>query len=211
MINIISATEFEIEQLKKDYKTSVDVRFIVTGIGIVNSTVNFLKYLHEGNWDYNDIFLNIGLAGGFQNVNIGDICLAEKEILADFGIGFNDRIEYFSNKPSIINLENKVTVCLKENFYFNACGSFITVNCVTTSEKMIRFYEDKFQPVCENMEGFPLSLITQNFNLNFAEIRVISNYMGQRENWQVKEPLNKLNIFLKEVISCLTENSDEFA
>ncbi len=203
MITIIAATEFEIKALMEHYNTSNEIDFIITGYGIVNTIFHTQKYLYENkNRIKENIFINTGIAGGFTGTKLSDLCLCNVEVLADFGKCFSKKIEYFSNMKPII-IKNKFNDFLKKRFQFDQAGTFLTVNCVTVEKPREIFFMKKFSPIVENMEGYATAFLAEKFQLNYSEIRVISNYIGDRQNWQTEVAVKKLNNFLITVIERL--------
>ncbi len=194
MIAIVGATELEINNLKKIYKNT-----FITGIGLANTSYNLTKLIYSNKGKFNKIFM-LGIGGGFKNkVNLLDICIASEEINGDFGICFENKIELLDkNKIFLKNVYN--------NLKFIKCktGPFITVNCVTTNKNRIEFYEKNYSPICENMEGYAAALICKCENIQFYEIRVISNFVGERENWKIKEALEILYDTGKKIIKNFT-------
>ena len=71
----------------------------------------------------------------------------------------------------------------------------ISVNQITTSNEMIRFYKKQFNPVTESMEGAALHYICLMEKISFLQIRSVSNYIGERnkKNWNIKESIINLN------------------
>ncbi len=194
MIAIIGATELEINNLKKLYKNT-----FITGIGLANTSYNLTKLIYSNKGKFNKIFM-LGIGGGFKNkVNLLDICIATEEINADFGICFENKIELLDNNKISLNFNYDELKFLKFK-----TGPFITVNCVSTNKKIIEFYEKNYSPICENMEGYAAALICKSENIPFYEIRVISNFVGERENWRIKEALGILYDTGKKIIQKFT-------
>ncbi len=193
MILIIGATELELKKLKKLYHN-----VFITGIGITNTAYNLTKIIYSNRNKIKKIFM-LGIGGGFKNkINLLDICIATKEINADFGIFLNGKIDKI----------DKNTVDLENSKYLNCIeckkGTFITVNCVTTDKKLLTFYEQEYSPICENMEGFAAAYICEKEKIDFYEIRVISNFVGERKNWKVKEAVDILYDVGKSIIKKFT-------
>jgi len=189
---VVSATDFEIKPFKNK-----GVATLVTGIGIINSLFSVQEYLKS----HNNIkkILVTGIGGGFKGkVEIGEICIAKKEILGDFGVCFSNRIEYIAENVLNINLE------LDKLPYKR--GNFITVNCVTTKKEIIKFYEEKFSPICENMEGYAIAYLCRKLGIDFFEIRAISNFVGERNKWNTELAIEKLKNESEKIISEILQN-----
>ena len=190
MIAVIGATELEIKNFKQMYKNT-----FVTGIGLTNTSYNLTKLIYTNKRKFEKIFM-FGIGGGFKNrVNLLDICVASEEINGDFGICFENKVETLENNRIFLK-----DSCNDLKFLKCKTGPFITVNCVTINKKRIGFYEKNYSPICENMEGYAAALICKCEKIQFYEIRVISNFVGERENWKVKEAIEILYETGKEII-----------
>jgi futalosine hydrolase len=58
-------------------------------------------------------------------------------------------------------------------------------------------FENKFDAICENMEGAALARVSQEFGIPFLELRAISNMVENRDQsaWQIREAAEKAAIF----------------
>ena len=189
MIAIIGATDLELKKLKKIYDN-----VYTFGIGLTTTAYNLTKFIYANKKRLKKIFM-LGIGGGFKKrTNLLDICIATEEINADFGININDEIEKIDDNT--ISLENHVDLLCDE------CkrGRFISVNCVTTNKKILEFYEKKYSPICENMEGYAAAYVCKREKIDFYEIRVISNYVGERENWKINKAVEILYEVGKNII-----------
>ena len=206
MLLIVAATEFEIKEIKKKYGESNEIDILVTGVGIINTLFEVQNYIFRKKCETDDILiLNTGIAGGFENTELNEICLCKTEILSEFGICFKDKIKYFKEYPAV-KISNKLSKFIEKNFVFDKTGTSITVNCVTAFEERKNFLQKKFNPVVENMEGYAVAYLGNKLSLNYAEIRGISNFVGDRDNWRKEESIEKLNRFVIEIIEELKKN-----
>ncbi len=197
---ILAATDMEIEYFRKIFNHKNDILCYRIGIGIINSLYSTINILNSLNCNIRRIML-VGIGGGFENkVKLLDTCIASSEILGDFGICYDTYIQPFDNYKIDVNFKKK-SIIEKYNIIE---GNFITVNCVSTNKKRIEFFQKKYSPVCENMEGFSLAYLCKKKKIDFIEIRTISNIVGDRENWKIKESIEKLNEigekFIKEIL-----------
>ncbi len=198
MILICCATEKEIEKLKIKFKKNREVIFLITGVGILNSVFTLTNFLCNKEKEDVKLIISAGIGGGFKDsdVNINDICIADSEFMADFGVCFGDSFDYFNYNYGKINISNNYIDQLK-SFEKIKYGNFITVNSVTATKEIEKFYFNRFSPICENMEGFGIAFISKKFNIDFLEIRAISNFVCDRENWKIEESIENLNTFLE--------------
>ena len=79
----------------------------------------------------------------------------------------------------------------------------ISVNQISTSKQMIKFYRDVFDPVTESMEGAALHYVCLIENIPFVQIRSISNYIGERnkKKWDMMDSIANLNDTLIKTIN----------
>ena len=79
----------------------------------------------------------------------------------------------------------------------------ISVNQISTSKQMIKFYRDVFDPVTESMEGAALHYVCLLENVPFVQIRSISNYIGERnkQKWDMMDSIANLNDALIKTIN----------
>jgi futalosine hydrolase len=79
----------------------------------------------------------------------------------------------------------------------------ISVNQISTSKQMIKFYRDVFDPVTESMEGAALHYVCLMENVPFVQIRSISNYIGERnkKKWDMMDSIMNLNDSLVRIIN----------
>ncbi len=196
MLLIVSATEMEIKSFIHLKNKFNNLKFLVCGIGLVNSIWNVTQFLLK-NKKIKKVLLT-GICGGFRDkTEIGEILIANEEILGDFGVCFNEKVEYFNS--------NKIKIMGKYNLPYKK-GAFLTVNCVTTNKDRIEFYKKKFSPISENMEGYGIAYICNKLDIEFIEIRAVSNFVGDRKFWNIKLALENLKNESKKIIERICES-----
>jgi futalosine hydrolase len=79
----------------------------------------------------------------------------------------------------------------------------ISVNQISTSKQMIKFYRAVFDAVTESMEGAALHYVCLMENLPFVQVRSISNYIGERnkKKWDMNKSIANLNVALTTLIN----------
>lgn len=67
-------------------------------------------------------------------------------------------------------------------------GNFVTVSAVTGTPKRAKELKDRFNAICENMEGAAIAQICTMYKVPMLEIRGISNIVGVRDKrrWNLK-------------------------
>ncbi len=158
----------------------------------------------------------IGVGGAYPDsgLNIGDIAIAEKEIYGDEGllvkIQNNIKEDFLSmerlNLPLATingrNYYNEFTMLipdrLREIHGFKAfdiksnilIGNFVTVSTCTGTLKKAKEIRERFNAICENMEGASIAHISLLYKVPVIEIRAISNIIEDRK----AVPINKSDI-----------------
>jgi len=202
MILITAATENEIKPLEQLLAAVDHTEVLITGMGPVETAARLSSYLTL-NGSRIDAVWNIGVAGAYTDSGVAvlDICLAQLEILGDFGICLQDeildfdpelaktRIPLFLSSYLVDRFKNIFT---EQNIAFKLVN-FVTVNCCTGSKVRGEFLRKKYDAGCENMEGAAVATVCQNFNIPCAELRCVSNMVGDRDksNWLLSEAIEK--------------------
>lgn len=214
---VVSATVLEIKPFIQHCRTTnkldyIDLQldFLVTGVGSVNTTYTLMKHLQVKK---PDIIIMAGIAGAInKSLNLGDVVAVKQEALADLGVQEKDGYkDVFDLKLLAANefpfkqkkLVNPFTV-LMERTKLPLVGS-VTVNQITAAKKTAALYETKYKAKIENMEGAALHLVCMKENIPFVQIRSISNYVGERnkQKWKLKEAVQNLNKELIRLIESL--------
>ena len=223
-ILIVSATENEIQLLKKNFNKDVSgacilkytaikdfvVDFLVTGIGSVLTTYNLLKALSVRKYD---VIINVGIAGSFNhNLKIGETVFVQTDQFADLGIEDRDELFTVFEKGFIpenqFPFKNALLKCTYENDFGLKKASAITVNTTHGSRRSIDLFKNKFKADIESMEGAAFFYVCLQENISFFQIRTISNYVEERNeaNWNI--PLGIKNL-TKELIRIIDVVVDE--
>lgn len=209
-IAILTAVPFESELILKQLKnvrsiktagkiifkgklSNQNILLINTGIGKVNAA-HSATFLLE-NYPVK-CMINAGVGGAYPNsgLKIGDTAIASKETYGDDGViaptGWKDLKEigipllqigmrrYFNEFP--LNQAELVPLNSGKSFQTKR-GIFVTVSSVTGAHQRALELEDRFNAICENMEGAAVAHICAMYNIPFFEIRGISNMAGIRD------------------------------
>ncbi len=198
MYLIVGPTEFELGLLKYRVGTLGRFDFWVTGVGPVESAISIARLLESKQADGVILF---GIGGAYigKGVNVLDICLAEEEHLGDFGIDMDGEVHYFKDKilsgRRDFDLRNNLFGCVKAQLTalripFKS-GSFVTVHACSGTLKRANFLRDKFNGICENMEGAAVARVCDLYGIPMVELRCISNMVEDRDTsrWRVKEAI----------------------
>lgn len=211
---IVAATAREIAPFLEYYRNTEKTEYLdlhldvlITGIGMTATTYHLVKQLSIRK---PDLVIQAGVAGCFNaSTPLGTVVAIEQDTIADQSvIELKSLKTLFDLKLVPCNqfpykkgwLINPSKVLLKRTRLKAVKG--ISVNQITTSKQMIRFYKEHFNPVTESMEGAALHYVCLSENIPFLQIRSISNYIGERnkKKWNMADSINELN---KELIRLL--------
>lgn len=201
MYLITAATRFEMRPYLDNFFLE-RTHELITGVGPVETTVRLMAFLNE-NYQQVKGVVNFGVGGAYidpagkPRAELLDVCLAETEVLGDFGVCLEDQVEPISGKelevPSTFvmdaDLLELASLALQKEEIPYRKGNFVTVNCTTGTEKRGRMLSQQYSGLCENMEGAAVARVCQEFGLPFLEVRCISNLVEDRDKrkWQLKK------------------------
>lgn len=193
------------------------ILLVVSGIGKVN-VATAATYLNERFSP--DLFILFGIGGAYPSVglSIGDIAVAEREFYGDEGLltkeGFYglERIgipllkkgrkrffnEFTLNKGLIKKIEKFVKVPFKS-------GNFVTISATTCTNERALELRDRYDAICENMEGAAVAHVCEVFGKDLLEIRGISNIVDNRDRsrWDVKAGIKAYSDVLFDILNDL--------
>ena len=199
MLLVVSATKNELEPLQAVSRDlDKHLRFLLSGVGPIETALKLTEYLAAGEQQKPSAVINIGLAGAYPDTGLEllDICLAENEFFGDLGINISEKIEPLDCSfapPTEFALDHQLLAVagrsLERAGVKYRTGNFVTVSSTSGTVARGRYLQDKFQAICENMEGAALARVCQNFALPCLEIRCISNMVIDRgdQRWLTAE------------------------
>lgn len=200
---IVAATNKEISPfISVANKNKKSITF-VSGAGSLETTLNLTRYFCQQRPMEISRVIHVGVAGAFQRsgVELLDICVAKEEIFADFGVCYEediDNLDFPGCPENRIQLSKafrkEIDSFFKENMVAAVHGTFLTVNCVSGTGKRGNYLQEKYAALCENMEGFAVARVCQEFHIPCLEVRCISNFVEDRKyhNWVIDEACEKL-------------------
>lgn len=201
-ILIVSATEFEIAEMRWyiPVKENVNIDFLITGVGMINTTFELTKCLSNKSYDY---AINLGIAGAFdRNIEIGDCVWVRKDLFSEMGAEDGDDflsliqlgLQRHDEHPFVwgelkpqLNKELSTLQKLKQ-------VRAITVNKVHGNDDSIMKTSLLLSPQIESMEGAAFFYVCMKMNIPCIQIRAISNYVERRnrEKWNIPLALESL-------------------
>lgn len=211
---IVAATAREIAPFLEYYRNAkktehIDLHFdvLISGIGLTAATYHLVKQFSIRK---PDMVVQAGVAGCFDtSLPLGTVVAIKQDTIAD------ESVVELKNLRTLFDLKlvpqnqhpykngwliNPAKEMLKRTKLKTVRG--ISVNQITTSKQMIRFYKEQFNPVTESMEGAALHYVCLSENIPFLQVRSISNYIGERnkKKWNMADSIDGLN---KELIRLL--------
>ena len=209
-ILVVAATAKEINPFIELTRTG-DINnadILISGIGLTASTYHLAKQLALKKYD---LVIQAGVAGCFDlRIPLGAVVAVRQDAIADqsvvelerlktlFDLNLVPQDQYPYKKGWLINTNKEV---LKKTKLKIVNG--ISVNQISTSKQMIKFYREVFDPVTESMEGAALHYVCLMENVPFVQIRSISNYIGERnkKKWDMMDSIMNLNDSLVRIIN----------
>jgi futalosine hydrolase len=207
---LVAATTKEITPFLSHYQNNgdQDIDILITGIGLTVTTYALTKQIAMKK---PDLIIQAGIAGSFtKKLSPGSVVVIKEEIFADLGVVEDKQLKTMFdlglmkpgqtpfNKEGLVNPHGQ----LIKQTGLKAVKS-VSVNHITTSKQMTAFYQNKFNPAIESMEGAALHYVCLMEKIPFLQIRSISNYVGERNKskWDIKNAVINLN---KEIINFIT-------
>ncbi len=188
--------------------------FTHCGVGKVNAAHSATLMLENYNVDLMILF---GIGGGYRGARIGDVAVAQSENYAEEGvltedgwksmefIGFpllKNEKEYFNTFPMDSEL-SQLAVKVSGDLRFNtAYGNFITVSQCSGTRESGELLKNRFDGICENMEGAAVAHICAMYGIPVIEIRGISNIIENREpkKWNIPLAVSNCNKVVSELV-----------
>lgn len=148
-----------------------------------------------------DVVVNAGICGAFEGrAEIGDVLIATDSVHAELGVALPwrfqpiDEIGFGTNR---IGCNTVLTVAVG-----GVRGEVLTLASITGSDGLAAELAHRYpQAIGEAMEGFGVATAAQQAGLPFAEIRTVSNYIGDREvgKWDWDAALKSLTTAIREL------------
>lgn len=207
MLLVLAATEIELTAFTSSVLKNDDrVMAAVCGVGPVEAAVRAMKLLGDHAAKIRHV-VNFGIGGAYlpeaasQALELLHVCLAESEVLGDHGVCFAGRVESFADSE----MTNKTKFMLDKNLLYAArqelldraidfsSGTFVTVNGASGTAERGIFLKNKFNGICENMEGAAIARCCEMYSLPMLEVRVISNMVEDRPGapWRLEEACSR--------------------
>lgn len=192
---------------------NLEIELLQTQPGIFSMSYMLAKYLNENS---PELAINAGICGSFsKDVKPGDAVFVTEDIFADFGAESSEGfLDFFQ-----IGLYSRDEFPFHEGLIQANPGKFnsvfqglkevkgITVNKVSGTVETIDFLMKKYSPQVESMEGAAFYYVCSYENLNFAQLRTVSNHIEVRDKskWDIPLALENLNRSVFKIIEFINE------
>lgn len=204
-ILLVAATPIEIDPFLQAWKKGTlepnrwELDVLITGIGLTATTYSISKHIQARK---PDLIIQAGVGGCFDRTRpLGEVVVVKQETIADQSVIELNQLKTLFDLKLVPQdqfpyqkgwLVNKSAV-LKKTSLKKVRG--ISVNEITTDKKKCAFYETRFNPLVESMEGAALHYVALRENIEFIQLRSFSNYIADRnkKRWDMKTSIQNLN------------------
>ncbi len=183
---------------------------LVTGVGPTAAAVSAAVALARGGYG---AVANLGIGGAYQGsgLKLGETVLSTRSVLAGEGRAEAERFVGLAAmgfgafagedwRDTSRDLVGRLTPLADQ------LGPIATVSAASGSDELAARLAARTGAVAEAMEGAAIHLACERFGVPFAELRVISNVVGDRERhpWRLDEALERLGGLAAETVAALT-------
>lgn len=202
-ILIVCAVPEEAEAIEAGRSLRHELDVLVSGVGPTAAAAATARTIAENGHMGRayDVVVNVGICGAFKGrAKIGDVLIATDSVAAELGVALPwrfqpiDEIGYGTNR---IGCNTVLTVAME-----GVRGEILTLASITGSDGLAANLAHRHpEAVGEAMEGFGVATAAQQAGLPFAEIRTVSNYVGDREveHWDWGGALKSLTGAIREL------------
>ncbi|SDO25328.1 futalosine hydrolase [Alkalicoccus daliensis] len=201
MNNILVLTAVEKERQAAAEALGNDKRFILSlcGFGPVESAARTMQEIlkHKP-----DLVINAGIAGGFPGRSeIGDTVIATESIFADLGA---ESAGGFLGTAELGFGRDRWRSAIAEKYQLSGVrqGQILTLSTATGTETRQKELASRYpEAIAEAMEGAGAAAAASIREVDFLEIRTISNLIGPRDkgSWELETALNSLCKSMKQL------------
>lgn len=194
-ILIVCATEAELPDFSHAKFQRLDVRTLITGVGMVATTFALTRKLIESEFD---LVLNVGIAGAFLgSAEIGDVVQVTTDRLVELGAEDHDT---FIPADELRLMAGSELVFTSDQIILGMSAvNGITVNRVHGNADSIQKLVAQFQPDTESMEGAAVAYVCSKFQIPWVQLRAISNLVEPRNRakWNIPLAIENLHEAVK--------------
>ncbi|MFV0505932.1 MAG: futalosine hydrolase [Bacteroidales bacterium] len=207
---IVSATDFELARIRAycDKEDIGEIDFCVSGVGTVATSFSLTRTLSTSNI-YN-LLINVGICGSFtRELELGQVVEVGTEIFTDLGIEGDKGFVPLSGSKLLDRNAHPYKEGLLINTHpqfgdlTNVLGSTSDV-CHTNYSSIDRIV-NIFNPDTESMEGAAFFYVAKHFDTPFAQVRAVSNYVGERDKskWKIDEAVEAVSAYVIDYLASI--------
>lgn len=197
-ILLLAATQQEIQPFLQIAST-LDV--LIGGVGVPSTVYHLTKRLHHHHYD---LVIQAGIAGCFDNtkLQLGEVVVVKQDCFGD--LGALEKHDFYSVQQLGLSGEHECIInnnnLLKKIMHKQVKA--ITVNTVSNNTDIINMLQRRWNADIETMEGAALHYVCHHQQVNYLQLRSISNMVGIRDKsqWYIKEAIANMNDVLEEII-----------
>jgi len=200
--------------ISKGFFHGKSILFSHCGIGKVNAAHSVTLLLE---CQKPDILILFGIGGAYAEAGVGDVVIAVNENYGEEGVmtpdgwksmeftGFplvkND-VHYFNTFTMDRKLSQLAFKAAKDIGLKAHSGNFITVSQCSGTRKAGEILRQRFNGICENMEGAAVAHICAKYKVPIIEIRGISNMIEDRDlkKWNIPLAVSNCSKAVNEVV-----------
>lgn len=200
---IVAATENELPKLNGQF-SNLKIDSLVTGVGMVATTFALTQKLMNSHFD---LVINLGIAGSFsEQCEIGNVLQVTSDRLVELGAEDHDNFLPADGMGLVDSNDLRFESMLEIPNLRKVSG--ITVNRVHGNESSIKNVVEQFNPKVESMEGAAVAYVCSKMNVDWVQVRSISNKVEprNRDAWNIPLAIENLH---KEVLVYLEQLNDE--
>lgn len=180
-------------------KHSFEIHQIITGPGIAKTCFHLTEHLAHKRYD---MIFNIGICGAFDRmIPIGEVLRIDRDRFADWGVEenkvFKDAFEMGLDDENAYPFEHGWIYDKVPEFWLNRMKRKVvdgfTVNTIRVQN--LNRYDTSLYAETESMEGAAFFYVCRQMNQPCAQIRSVSNYVGERDKskWDTLKALRNLS------------------
>lgn len=189
-----------------------DTDVLITGVGMAATAFWMGKIVSSNRYD---VALNLGIAGSFDNwyfdkndpgKSLGRVVNVCSDRFAEMGVEETDgftplwKLGLVSETDMTMVNGNLRIPGKNEALYSEPINNLpdeigITVNKITTDREQIKRIVERIAPGVESMEGAAFMYACAKEGIPCAQVRAISNYVGERDKnkWELELAIENLN------------------
>lgn len=210
---ITAASTLELTAVKQCSISNMEMDFLLTGVGSYQT----LYSLMEKDISPYAVIVQAGIAGAIdRSLHLGDVKLISEDSWGDLGVwdnktqfksvfdlGLDEPNRFPFTKGKLVNpfsnsFMQKVADTLPK-------ATSVTVNQISTCKRMITHFANQ-ELQLESLEGAAFHFFCLQKNVTFLQMRVVSNYVGERNKskWKIDKALQNLVQTLDKVLRDVT-------